>query len=80
MNVLIEVLGWAGMALIVGAYALLSAGRVSSESKTYQVMNIAGAVGFIVNSGAKGAYPSAVLNVFWIGIGVYALTRARSRV
>ena len=78
MNVTVEVLGWAGMALILGAYALLSAGRVGPESKLYQYMNIAGAAGFIVNSGIKGAYPSAALNVVWIGISFYALLRHRS--
>jgi hypothetical protein len=77
MRMLIEVLGWAGMALILGAYGLLSAGRVASDSKTYQFMNIAGAAGFIVNSGANGAYPSAALNVCWIAIGFYALSRRR---
>jgi hypothetical protein len=77
MDTLIDVLGWAAMVLIVWAYALLSAGRISADSKTYQFMNIAGAAAFIVNSGAKGAYPSAALNVIWIGIGVYALVRPR---
>jgi hypothetical protein len=77
MHMLIEVLGWAGTALILGAYGLLSAGKVASDSKTYQFMNIAGAAGFIVNSGANGAYPSAALNVCWIAIGFYALSRRR---
>ena len=79
MRILIDVAGWAGMILIVGAYALLTAGKIQAGSKVYNLMNIAGAAGFIVNSGAKGAYPSAVLNVVWIGIGIYALVRpARS--
>ena len=77
MNILIDVLGWAGMIFIVGAYALLSAGKLAANSNTYQFMNMAGAAGFIVNSGAKGAYPSAVLNVIWIGISIYALVRPR---
>jgi len=77
MSVLIEVLGWAGMVLILGAYGLLSAGRVGPESKAYQYMNIAGAAGFIINSGVKGAYPSAALNVIWILISFYALARRR---
>jgi hypothetical protein len=77
MNILIDVLGWAGMALIIGAYALLSAGKINANSKAYQLMNIAGAAGFIVNSGANRAYPSAALNVIWIGIGIYALARPR---
>ncbi len=79
MNILIEILGWMAMALIVGAYGLLSSGRLAAESKIYQYMNIAGAAGFIVNSGAKGAYPSAVLNVIWIGISFYALARRVER-
>lgn len=63
------------MALILGAYGLLSAGKVGPDSKVYQYMNIAGAAGFIVNSGVNGAYPSAALNVVWILISFYALAR-----
>ena len=77
MNLLVEVLGWAGMGLILGAYGLLSAGKVASDSNTYQYMNIAGAAGFIVNSGVNGAYPSATLNVCWMAIGFYALAKRR---
>ena len=51
MKIAVEVIGWFGAALILGAYALLSAGRVRVESLTYQWMNIVGAAGFIVNSG-----------------------------
>ncbi len=36
-------------------------------------MNVVGAAGFILNSGVNGAYPSAVLNVIWMGIGAVAL-------
>ena len=40
-------------------------------------MNIVGAVGFVINSGLNHAFPSAALNVIWIGIGVYALAKNR---
>lgn len=75
MQILVEALGWTGGALILLAYALLSAEKIDARSKTYQLLNIVGAAGFIVNSGFKGAYPSAVLNVIWVAIGVYALAR-----
>jgi cell division protein FtsW (lipid II flippase) len=75
MQILVEALGWVGGALILLAYALLSAQKIDAQSKTYQLLNIVGAAGFIVNSGFKGAYPSAVLNVIWVAIGVYALAR-----
>jgi hypothetical protein len=73
MKLAIEVIGWIGATLIISAYALLSAGKLQGNSRTYHVMNIFGAIGFVVNSGWNGAYPSAALNVLWIGIGAYAL-------
>jgi hypothetical protein len=77
MKLAIEVIGWSGAVLIITAYALLSAGRLSGDSRTYHLMNIMGAVGFVVNSGWNGALPSAALNVVWIGIGAYALLQRR---
>jgi len=73
----VEVIGWAGAALILGAYALLSIGKLRAESVSYQLMNILGAAGFVVNSGWNGALPSAAMNVIWIGIGLYALRQRR---
>ena len=77
MRLAIEVVGWIGATLIILAYALLSAGKLQGDSRTYHLMNIFGAVGFVVNSGFNGAYPSAALNVVWIGIGGYALLQRR---
>jgi hypothetical protein len=77
MKLAVEVIGWAGAVLILGAYALLSSGRLTAESRTYQLMNILGAAGFALNSGWNGAYPSAALNVVWMGIGLYAVRQQR---
>jgi hypothetical protein len=77
MKLAVEVIGWAAAALILGAYALLSAGRLRAASLTYQLMNILGAAGFIVNSGWNGALPSAAMNVIWMAIGVYSLRQRR---
>lgn len=74
----IEIVGWTGAALILAAYALLSIGKLRAQSPVYQWMNIFGAAGFVVNSGWNGAYPSAALNVIWIGIGTYALIKHRA--
>ena len=73
MKLAIEVIGWAGAALILGAYALLSSGKLRSDTVVYHLMNILGAAGFVVNSGWNGALPSAAMNLIWIGIGAYAL-------
>lgn len=77
MKLAVEVIGWAGAALLLGAYGLLSYGKLRAESVSYQLMNILGAAGFVVNSGWNGALPSAAMNVIWIGIGVYALRQRR---
>ena len=77
MTFLIEGIGWLGALLVLVAYGLVSAERVSSRSFSYQAMNIGGAVGLVVNSAWNGAIPSAVVNLIWIGIGVYALTARR---
>lgn len=72
-ELLVEIAGWLGAALILGAYALLTAGKLQARSVAYQAMNVVGALGFIVNSGWNGAIPSAALNVVWAGIGVAAI-------
>ena len=79
MKLAVDVIGWSGALLILGAYALLSAGRLKAKSLAYHLMNILGAFGFIVNSGWNGALPSAALNVVWIAIGTYALFQRRRR-
>ena len=61
--------------LILAAYFLLTAERLTARDPAYQWMNVVGAAGFIVNSGWNGAYPSAALNVIWVGIGLVALIR-----
>ncbi|MGA1343057.1 MAG: CBU_0592 family membrane protein [Hyphomonas sp.] len=73
--ILIEAAGWIGAALILGAYILLSAGKLKGDSPAYQWMNVVGAAGFILNSGYHGAIPSVAINVLWIGIGALALWR-----
>ncbi|MCA3255314.1 MAG: hypothetical protein INF91_06840 [Alphaproteobacteria bacterium] len=74
-EIAIETVGWAAALLILASYALLSSGKLSATSRTYQWMNVAGALGFIVNSGWNGAYPSAALNVAWAAIGLATLWR-----
>ena len=77
MRIAIEVIGWIGAALILGAYALLSAGRLKGEAFTYHMMNILGGAGLLLNSAWNSAFPSAALNAIWMGIGVYALRQQR---
>jgi hypothetical protein len=73
LELTIEAIGWVAALLILGAYGLLTAGTLTARSPAYQWMNVVGAAGFILNSGWNGAWPSAALNVIWMGIGGVAL-------
>ena len=77
VDITIEIIGWVAALLILGAYALLTAGRLTADDAAYQWMNVVGALGILLNSGWNGAVPSAALNVVWMGIGVVALCRIR---
>jgi hypothetical protein len=79
LTIAIEVIGWLAALLILVAYALLSAGKLTASDRAYQWMNVIGALGFIINSGWNGAIPSAALNVVWAGIGLAALWRIAHR-
>ena len=74
-EILIEAAGWSGAVLILGAYILLSLGRLQGNSPAYQWANVIGAAGFILNSGYHGAIPSVAINILWVAIGVFALWR-----
>lgn len=77
LELLIEIVGWIGAGLILLGYALVSTGRVEPRSRPFQLMNLFGAAGFVVNSAFHGAWPSAILNVIWIGIAAVSLARLR---
>jgi len=75
MKILVEVIGWAAATTMLLAYTLLTSGRLSSSSGTYQWLNVLSGAGLIINSGWNGAYPSAFLNVIWMTIGLYGVFR-----
>jgi hypothetical protein len=79
LDIVMEIVGWIGAVLILAGYGLLSAGKLDARSPAYQWLNVFGAIGFIANSAWHQAWPSAILNVIWVGIGVVALVRIFGR-
>ena len=75
MTIFIELVGWLGALLVLGAYILVSAGRLSGSSAVFQWMNALGAAFFVLNTWWHGAIPSMVLNIVWSAIGFTALWR-----
>jgi hypothetical protein len=69
----IEVVGWAGAVLILLAYMLISADKLSGQSRLFQWMNIVGAAGIAINAWWHSAWPAVALDVAWMIIGGVAL-------
>ncbi len=75
MTTLIDILGWIGAAALLVAYALVSAKRVEGDSTGYQLLNAVGSIFLMINTLHYGAYPSALLNLFWLGVAFYAVRK-----
>jgi hypothetical protein len=72
-SVLIDVVGWLGVAGLLVAYGLVSAKKLAGDSAIYQSLNLLGAGLLIANSFYYGAFPSVGINVIWVAIAVYTL-------
>lgn len=71
----IDLIGWAGALAVLLAYALISAKRLKGDSRAFQLLNLAGGAFLLINTLYFGAFPSAFVNLVWIGIAVVALVR-----
>ena len=77
-TLLVDLLGWIGAALILTAYALVSARRLEGDALAYQLPNLVGGLLLVVNTVYYGAYPSTAVNAVWIGVAGWSLlTRGR---
>lgn len=70
---IVEVIGWYGVGAIILAYALVSFSIVSPESWSYQLLNLTGAIGIIIEATAKKDRQPVILNIFWALIAATAL-------
>lgn len=74
-NTITEILGWCGVAAIVGAYILLSFNFVSSNSLIFQLLNLTGAIGIVVDALEDRNIQPAVLNIIWALVALIALVK-----
>jgi hypothetical protein len=75
MDQLINILGWIGTILYLIAYGLVSAKKAEGDSWLYQGLNIIAGALLIINTIYLRAYPSAGLNIAWVGIAFATLSR-----
>lgn len=76
---MVTVVGWAAAVVVLAAYWLVTDGRVAATSLPYLGLNAAGATGLAISAAAAHAWPSAAVNVIWLGIGLTPLVKAWRR-
>ena len=74
-DLIIDILGWIGVALLLVAYGLVSARKLDGDSLRYQMLNLLGSTLLILNSLFYGAYPSVGVNIAWIAIALISITQ-----
>lgn len=72
-NSFFELFAWYGVVAILVAYALVSFDVLESDSITFQMMNLTGALGIAAVSLLKRVFQSVVLNVIWSLIALVAI-------
>jgi len=73
LDVWMEVAGWAGSAMVVLAYAMLSMNKWKSSDVIYQMMNLAGSTLLIIFTLYKRAFPPATVNTIWAVIALFSV-------
>ena len=67
------------MALILIAYWLISSRRIEAKSVFYQMLNLGGAVGIVINAFYHSALPSLALNAIWALIAFWAIISGQKK-
>lgn len=70
-----EVVGWYGVVAILGAYALLMFGVLSTQHAAYLWLNVTGSIAIAVDAYAQKNWQPVILNLVWLAIAVVALFR-----
>lgn len=73
----IDALGWIGSLLLIIAYYQNSRNKINAQSTIYQLLNAAGSILLIINTLYYGAYPSSVVNLVWVFIGIHYLIKPK---
>lgn len=71
--------GIAGTLMILGAFFLLQAGRISGTGLTYQLLNLFGAAGVLVSLLGQFNISVFVLEIAWMAVSVFGIVRTLRR-
>ncbi len=78
-DILFQIIGWSGSALLIIAYVLVSSKKLSPEAVQYQLINLGGALFLLVYAIYTVAYPFVLVNFIWLIIGLNFLYKIYSK-
>lgn len=70
---IIDLVGWFGVLAILLAYALVSFSALRVKSYPYQILNLLGAVGLIMEAASKRDKQPVALNAVWALVALIAI-------
>lgn len=76
MRPLAVAVGWLGAAALLLGYVQTSLGRWPGRGAAFQWCSVAGSAGLGLAAVDAGVWPSVVLNVVWLAVGLAALSRS----
>lgn len=78
MEILLNIIGMAGVVLVLLAYFMLQTGRLGVRDAAYPLLNIAGSLMIIASLTVDWNLPSFVIQCCWIAISLYGMARNAS--
>lgn len=72
-SIFIQIIGWLGVVLILGSYTALTFGLTSAASAWYQLTNLLGAIGIIIETAIRRDPQPMVLNIIWAIVALIGL-------
>lgn len=76
---LTTLIGLVGVFTVIIAYGLMTAGKISAQSKPYQWLNVLGTAGILISLIDQWNLPAFIANAAWIMIGIFSLIRLYRR-
>jgi len=73
MDIIFNIIGISGVALILFGYFLLQGGKIDTTNLSYHLLNLIGAILILISLYWKPNIPSIIIEICWINISIYGL-------
>ena len=78
ISIIVECIGWIGAIVVLIAFFLISTHRTDATKPVFHWLNIVGAIGLIIHTSYNSAFPSAFVNIIWVGVAFFSLIKLKT--